>query len=81
VLIAIGLFSVVFGFGLSVRLVKPLNLKTVIKRYMKTEGNFRYFLDDKEYDSFDAFEKAIKNVQVEIEVNSENLIIYAKVLS
>jgi hypothetical protein len=48
---------------------------------MKTQGNFRYFLDGKEYDSFDAFEKAIKNVQVEIEVNSENLIIYAKVLS
>jgi hypothetical protein len=48
---------------------------------MRVKGNFRYFLDDKEYDSFDAFEKAIKNINVEIGVNSENLIIYAKVLS
>jgi hypothetical protein len=78
--IAIGLFSVVFGFGLSVRLVKPLNLKIKKTIYMKTQGNFRYFLDGKEYDSFDAFEKAIKNVQVEIEVNSENLIIHARKL-
>jgi hypothetical protein len=48
---------------------------------MKTQGNFRYFLDDKEYDSFDAFEKAIKNINVEIEVNTNDLIVYAKVLS
>ncbi len=45
---------------------------------MRVKGNFRYFLDGKEYDSFDAFEKAIKNINVEIEVNTNDLIVYAR---
>ena len=47
---------------------------------MKPKGNFKYFLDGVQYKDFDAFEKAIKNIQVEVEVNSENLEIHARKL-
>jgi hypothetical protein len=46
---------------------------------MKVTGQgFKYFLDGVQLKDFDAFEKAIKTIQVEVEVNSENLEIHAR---
>jgi hypothetical protein len=45
---------------------------------MKVQGNFKYVLDGVEIENFEKFEKAIKNINVEIEVNTNDLILYAK---
>jgi hypothetical protein len=45
---------------------------------MKTQGNFKYFLDGKQLKDFDEFENKTKNVDVSI--NVIGLEIYAKVV-
>ena len=40
---------------------------------MKTQGNFRYFLDDVEIATFEKFEQKIKNITVTIEIDKLNV--------
>lgn len=43
---------------------------------MKTD--FKYFLNEKQLSDFDEFERKIKNITVEIEVDTNKLIVNAK---
>lgn len=42
-----------------------------------TGNNFKYFIDEKEYSNFDAFEKAVNKIEIK-EIKVEGLNIYAK---